>query len=154
MKVVPLIAYISFHVSVNLHKMAPLTAVLFAWLIQSWLIQSWLIQLWLIQPCVCLCMHCLIYLFTPVFPGVYYCFNMVVIVLTLVFSSLVINLAKGPKNRMKPVPRWLSVVSLHRLVLPGKRKSVAVKPLMAFRHFCLEVTLVFVLLQPLNGETA
>ena len=42
--------------------------------------------------------------------GVYYCFNMVIIMLSIILSSLVVNISRGGS---KGVPAWLSRVSVH-----------------------------------------
>ena len=42
--------------------------------------------------------------------GVYYCFNMVIIMLSIFLSSMVVNIHRGGENR-KEVPLWLRLVS-------------------------------------------
>ncbi|ELU09980.1 hypothetical protein CAPTEDRAFT_105798, partial [Capitella teleta] len=43
--------------------------------------------------------------------GVYYCFIMVIIMLSIILSSMVVNIARGPSNKTSPVPRFLAFVS-------------------------------------------
>ena len=50
--------------------------------------------------------------------GVYYCFNMVIIVLAIILSSLVVNIARGSYDRRTRAPLWMHVVSIdwYRLI--------------------------------------
>ncbi len=43
--------------------------------------------------------------------GVYYCFNMVLIILSIFLSSVVANIHEGGKNK-RPVPIWLRVITI------------------------------------------
>ncbi len=45
--------------------------------------------------------------------GLYYCFNLVLIMVAIVLSSLVVNISKGRNGQR--VPRWLSVVSFQKI---------------------------------------
>ena len=44
------------------------------------------------------------------FPGVYYCFNLVLIVFAVILSSLVVNVSRGFSFRTQ-APRWVYFVS-------------------------------------------
>ena len=45
------------------------------------------------------------------FQGIYYCFNMVIIMLSIFLSSLVVNISRAGQDK-RILPRWLRLVSL------------------------------------------
>ncbi|CAD5113922.1 DgyrCDS3081 [Dimorphilus gyrociliatus] len=47
--------------------------------------------------------------------GLYYCFNVVIIMLAIVLSSLVVNIYRGGADGKKP-PKWLNAISLNCIV--------------------------------------
>lgn len=59
--------------------------------------------------------------------GVYYCFNMVIIMIAVFLSSLVVNLCRDGEER-PPVPRWLKLVCILSFV-PFEVSSVLVSPI-------------------------
>ena len=45
------------------------------------------------------------------FPGVYYCFNIVIIFGAIMISSFVVNITRGPDDKKSRLPRVVSLVS-------------------------------------------
>ena len=58
-------------------------------------------------------LSCSDYIFLVLFSGLYYCFNMVIIMLSIFLSSVVINISRRGDS-LEPVPNWLRTVSTTR----------------------------------------